>query len=317
MKITTKQLLQTAADKVGDIKSFEKVHQGEVNQTYILNTQKSKFVLRYKDFDFSYGSDQAKISELLSTKDIRQAKVVYFNNNPADKYCVEIQEYVEGTPANIAIKEGNLSYEEYYFKVGRLLKRIHSISLNKFGYLNKSNSNDEDYLRYLLKRMDRHILEINDYQKDFKIVHEPIVDYITNVMHSIKLEIEPRLIHSDPSPDNVILKSDNDIILIDWDDARADFWMRDLAWLTFYSDYNDEVYRISPKQQMILNSFSKGYGGYKIEDREFHELLKMLHLFLSLQMIDYYMTETQNFKWTNKCKSRLQTILPRSLEEVN
>lgn len=313
MNLSLDQLLKIANKEVGEIISHRKINQGEVNQTYILVTEKSKFVLRYKDFDFSYGSDQALISDLLSEKGVKQAKVIYFENNPTEKYCIEIQEFVEGISANIAIEEGELSYEQYYSNVGKLLSVIHSIGWDKFGYLNNSNSNDSNYLIYLLKRIDRHIIEINNYQKDFVIVRKPVIDYITDVIQNLEYEIKPVLIHSDPTPDNVILKRDNEIVLIDWDDARADFWMIDLAWLTFYSDYNDEVYGISSKQQMVLNSFAKGHGGYKISDQEFQIVLKMLHLFLSLQMVDYYMTETQNFKWVEKCKKRLNSILPESL----
>lgn len=305
----TKQLITIAEEKLGQkIVSYSRIASGEVNKTYKLETSTKPYILRYKDFDFSWATDPEFISKSLSKLNIPQAKIIYFENNPGKDYCIEIQEFIDGEAADIAIHNSRLTKADYYQKLGEILKKIHSVKTNRFGHINTNKQFYTDVDSYWRSKFKDRVKAINRLQKKVKLDKSEISDKFSELISFLDMELFPVLIHGDATPDNAIYTTAKQLILIDWDGAIGDCWMRDFAWLTFFSDYNDSQYQISPTQELLINSFFKGYGRIDIEYNEFLELQKAYHLALSVNLLDYYL-EKGNKKWSEKCMSRTKALL--------
>lgn len=288
--------------------SCNRIASGEVNKTYKLETPTKSYILRYKDFDFSWATDPEFISESLSKLNIPQAKIIYFENNPDKDYCIEIQEFIDGEAADIAIHNNRLTKADYYRKLGEILRKIHSVRTNRFGHINTNKKFYTDIDSYWRAEFEDRVKDINELQGKVKLDESEISDKFSKLISSLDIDLFPVLIHSDATPDNAIYTTEKQLILIDWDGAMGDCWMRDFAWLTFFSDYNDDLYEISPTQKLLTDSFFEGYGRIDIEPNEFLELQKAYHLALSVNLLDYYL-EKGNQKWSEKCMSRTKTLL--------
>jgi len=306
---STEQLIKTAEEKLGQkILSSNRIASGEVNQTYKLDTLTKPYILRYKDFDFSWATDPEFVSKSLSKLSIPQAKTIYFENNPDKNYCIEIQEFIDREAADIAIHNNRLPKVDYYQKLGKILRKIHSVQTNRFGHINTNEKFYIDVDSYWRSEFEDRVKDINKLQEKVKLDTTEISDKFSKLISSLDIDLFPVLIHSDATPDNAIYTKEKQLILIDWDGAIGDCWMRDFAWLTFFSDYNDDHYEISPTQKLLTDSFFEGYGRIDIEHNEFLELQKAYHLALSVNLLDYYLGKG-NKKWSEKCMSRTKTLL--------
>lgn len=306
---STEQLIKITEEKLGQkILSYNRITSGEVNQIYKLDTLTKPYILRYKDFDFSWATDPEFVSKALSKLSIPQAKTIYFENNPNKDYCIEIQEFIDGETADIAIHNHRLTKADYYQKLGKILKKIHSVKTNRFGHINANKNFYTDVNSYWNSEFEDRVKDINELQGKVKLDATEISDKFSKLISSLDTDLFPVLIHSDATPDNVIYTLEKELILIDWDGAEGDCWMRDFAWLTFFSDYNDDHYEISPIQKILTDSFLKGYGRIDMEYNEFLDLQKAYHLALSVNLLAYYL-EKGNVKWSEKCMNRVKTLL--------
>jgi thiamine kinase-like enzyme len=119
----------------------------------------------------------------------------------------------------------------------------------------------------------------------------------------------PVLCHTDLSTKNVLINEDN-ITLIDWDDAYSLCWVADIAHLTLWMKYeygsNEEVYRSA-----FLDKYITEY-----DMNIFHETEDWLHVRYGLENLNYFIGTPQYDSCKviqkdslEKCGMRLEYLL--------
>ncbi|MCH5266418.1 MAG: phosphotransferase [Lachnospiraceae bacterium] len=91
------------------------------------------------------------------------------------------------------------------------------------------------------------------------------------------------LCHSDLSKKNIIVQSNDEILLIDWDDAIAFNWMADISRLTFWMKLNYN------EQDCILfrNTFLKHYRT-TYRKSEFASFENVFHIYSALDSLIFF-----------------------------
>ncbi len=159
-------------------------------------------------------------------------KVYYWNE--IDNKKVLIMEFKEGIPA--------FKFDDIGYDLGRNLKKIHSINIDKC----KFNNNSVDILlSNCLDRLDSIMLEINKTYPNEK--KERIINFLKENKPTDKV-----LIHGDYSLPNILIKNKKEYSFIDLGD------------LSVSSKYFDFYYFIKSlkinKKIFMIQEFLKGYG---------------------------------------------------------
>jgi Ser/Thr protein kinase RdoA (MazF antagonist) len=68
-----------------------------------------------------------------------------------------------------------------------------------------------------------------------------IISLLLRALEKIPFPEQPILVHSDPTPDNIIVRNDRSLVLIDWDDSEGSWWVRDYSYLRYWSDKPEEI----------------------------------------------------------------------------
>lgn len=223
------------------------------------------------------------ISNKLTESQIPTAKILYSSRD--DKYFPKgfmVQEFIDGEIVqNVAGKE--ITYAEYYTKLGLLMNQIHKIQLPKFGYIGHGTGNHTSLVNYIDRDIDM-----------FFERNEPIQDKVAIDISLFKKKVfeglepisqlPPVLTHNDLSPNNVMLDSKGELVLIDWDNAVSHTWLNDFAVMTYWMRHrHKDVSEREAYIRLFLNIYKAG-----ISDSEIRKLEKILHLVQALNLLGYY-----------------------------
>lgn len=265
-----------------------------------LNTTNNKvFIVSYNNKDYVFKVYHSKtwpedgkliyVNNLLDKNNIKHANIYsntcvnnvqclsYYsdkclNNKIESRYMIE--EKIQGcSPLN------NLNTKDMqnaYNLLALYIKKVHKITFEKFGYLNNGSPEYNKFSEYILDTLhdnlpvliDNNILQI---------------DNIDNFIESISLKFDkynlsPCLCHGDLSMRNVIIENNN-LSLIDWDDAMAYPAYADIARMTF-----DMRYIHDKDHNQYKSSFLNTY----LENNEmatYLEFEKLYHIFVAIDFL--------------------------------
>lgn len=249
------------------------------------------------------------INQQLANYKIPHAKQLYYSRS--SKYFpfgFEITQYLEGQNCEDLLANKHLSYFEFYSQVAKLLSQVHKITLPKFGSVNSKGKEVLDsYQKYIDYRINLVIKQTSALPKLDRVLINKAKKQIFLWLETIPFT-QPVLIHGDPTPKNCLLDLSQNLVLIDWDDAKADIWLADFAWLTYFGTYSAGT--ISPKRQKIIrDAFINNYGDYNFHSPEIVHFENALHLLISLELLPYYYFDQQNKDAYHWVKNRIVDIL--------
>ncbi len=204
---------------------------------------------------------------------------VYHTDVELKRYPVrfQIMDLVEGRSLSIYQKNNELQADKIAFELGGHLRRLHSIRMDGFGFVDtdllKTNGTvrclDNNYPDYFDKRLDDHL----DYLSSKKLLTPETIDEIRQLFkkYSSLLNIDSGvLVHRDMALWNVLGTRDRITAIIDWDDAVGGDPADDLGILQCF--YEDD----------FMSHVFKGYFGDEAISRDFqtriwlHTLRNML-----------------------------------------
>ena len=120
---------------------------------------------------------------------------------------------------------------------------MHGIRIQNFGYIGSgtaSHGSVADFLDDEFDGLEGRLKEIIP-ETQLKKLKEKVMDTVRCYG-----DLPSVLCHGDLSKKNVILRDDDEISLIDWDDAMALNWMADVSRLTFWmkQNYSEQEYML-------------------------------------------------------------------------
>lgn len=269
--------------------STERLTGGEVNYIYKLQTAQGFYVGRiFRQPSAMTFAKLAWIEDQLGQHNIVHAKVIYIEaTHPVFTNGWMLQEFIDGMRGDDYLKQEN-NEAQYFEQLGSLLKKVHSIELERFGDINNGRGEHEDYIssnHLYVSRLFEKFKSIIEFPEDCE---KRVLTALDN-LKSLESKLKPVLVHTDANPSNLIINKNNEFILIDWDNARGLFWVQDLAYLTAVERYREAWGEDrEDHSQIIKNNFLKGHGLGDFSIDEISQLERWSHIIQGLNWLDYF-----------------------------
>jgi Ser/Thr protein kinase RdoA (MazF antagonist) len=142
--------------------------------------------------------------------------------------------------------------------------------------------------------------DLDIFEKDF---YDRVEEKIRKQLASFERRFSPVLVHEDAQPKNAIWRSEDSLVLIDWDEAIASAWITDYAKLTYCLSETDDSAR-----EKIRGAFFQGYGESEFTSEEIGLMENALHVVHSIDLLPYY-RDKGNAKAFKQTRERLLTLL--------
>lgn len=228
-------IIEAFENRIGQVVcSINKFENVPNNQVYQINTKDKAYIFKiYDQRDWPEDGKLHFIDKKLDECNIAHAKLYDFNrDNEHFPNGYLIEEFLEGKTAD----KLNLSFEEnirLYRKLAAIVSKVHKISMINYGFIGGNGVADwRSFSEYIYDMFD---------DTTSNLRNNKILDL--NELNSIKERLREKLkacdcypsvlCHGDLSTDNLMVY-ENDITIIDWDDAQALCWMADIARMTFW-----------------------------------------------------------------------------------
>ena len=243
MTETAERIIQNhfgcSADKI------ERIQSAVNNFVYAFTVAENDYFLKlYRGKDWPEEGKIPFAYRCLSQKSISCAGLVAYSRDDEiypNGYLIEYR--VPG----IAADKARLDIEQetwLYSKLAELVSCVHGIRIQNFGYIGSGTAShgsladflDDEFDGRLEGRLKEIILETQ-----LRKLKEKVLDTVRGYG-----DLPSVLCHGDLSKKNVILRDDDEISLIDWDDAMAFNWMADVSRLTFWmkQNYSEQEYML-------------------------------------------------------------------------
>ena len=254
-----------------------------------------KWVVKIGKFDSPHTSKIKIIEKYLESKDVLHIPLIESGINELFSEGYSVYDYMEGKDAD-EILGNKISYEDYYEKLGILLKKVHGIHPEKFGDLVNTNKMFDSYIELLEHHFKRDLKDIDN--KDLKDTYIKFSQKILKVI-SGKSYVST-LCHCDLSAKNIRINHD-EFVILDWDNAEASIPEADIGTMRYWAYFSE-----SPKQhQDGWKAFIAGYGN---TNDDFEYRIWIHEMILALGLIPWHLKYDVNESELNKALSRLREL---------
>jgi aminoglycoside phosphotransferase (APT) family kinase protein len=217
------------------VERVEALGGGTVNRCYRLVTAATQ-TLVVKVFGSGTWPEEGKlqwIDEQLSRRGIPHPRMLAYARRHALFPCgFAVFENVPGVNAHTLMKQNRLTAESFYERLGETLGRVHAVGVAKFGLINGGEGMYPRFLGRLLRRgegFDR----LRRGRGEEAELRRRVAAKIISDLKALDARGAPALTHGDPSPQNCVLTTGGELVLVDWDNATASLGLRDYALVTY------------------------------------------------------------------------------------
>lgn len=278
---------------------------GDIHWVYKVRTRNRNLLARVpRSPDWPDSKKLPAVYGLLDGARIPHARLLFRDRTKKFFPCgLEISEYVEGQNGRAAILKKKISFSDFHRRLGALVKRAHSIKLQKFGSLTTGKTS-ADFLACRFHKLDENLLKFRG--QDFTPNLGPKIKLkVSQLFAGAKSKIAPVLVHGDPTPDNCVFTPQGKIVLVDWDNAHGGFWLEDFAWLTYFGSHLSFIGSREKRRLMLYASFLKTHGRGGLSLPQIEKMEKGLHILQAVAMMEYYKFFRGDRVWFQKSRSRL------------
>ena len=286
---TTEEEVKAAAESVlgARVRVAGRLDFAGVNAVYRIDAGGRPYVL--KVFTHEGWPEPGKLPWLESKftqAGLPHARLVHYTREAGHfPHGFTLNEFVEGENCKAAIRRGRLTPVEYFGLAGSLLKQVHGVGLPRYGYIGDGVGMYEDFAGWLLDCDVRDCLRwVEDGTNPADTLFPLIERKVGPVVRSYESRFTPALVHGDGTPKNALLAGDGRIVLVDWDEAVAGFWVRDYAGLTYWYSY---MHKGGGDVDEARASFFRTYGEAGFEGHELREIEWALHVAMASGEMSY------------------------------
>lgn len=255
------------------------------NTVFRIDTELSSYIFKIYKTGWPEEGKLMFVHKKLTEHDIPHAKILVYNREDADflnGYLIE--ECLPGITADRL----NMTKQEtiqLFEKLGGLVSQIHQINLTGYGYIGGGIADWSKFSEFMFNSFD----ESTDNLIAHNLVKRAELETLwCEIYQRLKVcdTFPSVLCHTDLSAKNIIVNEDN-ITLIDWDDAYSLCWIADIACLTLWmkQEYGSDA-------EVYKNAF---LSKYKTEHNMsiFYETEDLLHVRYGIQTLNYFIGTPQ------------------------
>lgn len=294
-----------------NVTRVNKMEQGVMNYVFKIETEKGLLLARVFGRKDTVDIDKLRwIDQLLEQNEIPRAKMLgYSKSDEFFPYGFMISEYIPGKDGMTAINEDTIRLEDYFSKLGTLLKKVHTISMNTYGEITSADDGCRTYCEYIVSKVDVLLAECVDAKSLSKEQSEEIARKINQTLSKFEDRFRPVLVHGDCGPSNQILSEDHQLFMIDWDYARKGVWIEDLVPIIMSAENIFKDKREDAVTASIRKSFLEGYGPTEFSEEEISELEDVFVLIALLHNLSFYSGDKRNEDYAVDVKNRIDQLI--------
>jgi spectinomycin phosphotransferase len=244
------------------IKRIKEEPSGEASDTYIIWTDKDKFIAKIVRTSTSFGKEVARNIEnslevLMNLRNLGIEEI----SNPVLSLNGKLIEKFSGRPTYlIKFIEGRCGEENWnlnakqYFKLGRLIGRIHKSTkeLKKLRLKRENISKKRYYEEIILKNFKKALLNNDSPSHLFKAIQKDLyfaLECLEESRNKLKSSKNFVLCHRDLIGENLIVNKE-EVCIIDWDGAGLNLKEKDLWFRVFNKNF--------------LKGYKEGFGPFEL-----------------------------------------------------
>jgi len=288
--LNEKQLIEILKNyNIGKIKDFILTNEGECNSTYIILTNKGKFIIKiFEDANINEVSSEVNIYEKLLKNNVPVPRIVKTSSNEIllkfQNKILIVCSFLEG----IHIKNNSANLEQIK-SLGETLGLIHKNTINfKPKYIETKNiyKYDDNWIR---------ISALNSLRKNYKDFPKKYEKYICDMLDIISLpELSQGVTHGDFQGVNIMFTGNKVTGVIDFDNCFYGNLLTDLGAFIYFWCFDKEI------DFKKSNCFIKAYQSKrKLTEKEKINLYDQTILF-TLMHLTYWLWDKKN--WNDKIK---------------
>ena len=289
------------------IRSFHRSPVAQVNWVYKvqLNDPDRAVIVRVSPEHHPWKTEkEKKIYKLLSKVDVPVPDFLHVDSSKKIiPHNYQIMECLPGERLRTVIEKFPHEKDKLYFELGKTLGKIHSVKLDKFGWIHseqehmpaKSDSWKEVFMLMCIDEL----LEIS--QPKFLELAPYIKDYIDFNQHLLDIDVAPQLLHNDFFIDNILMHNSGNkweisgIIDFEWAFAGHNEFEIAKVISQMLLDYPSHEYKPEAK------GFFRGYRKYSRISRDFEKRRPLYTLHHLLH-------------WANHCTRNRQRCLEAGIK---
>lgn len=265
---------------------------GNVNSVYRVEAAGRAYVLKvFTHADWPEPGKLPWVEASLAQGGVPRARLVHYTREAGRlPHGFSLSEFVGGENCKAAVRRGSLTPAAYFGLAGALLKRVHEVSVPLYGYIGDGRGSCADFADWLLGRdVKDNLSSVDDGTRPAETLFPLIERKVGHVLRRYESRFRPALVHSDCNPKNGVLREGGGLVLVDWDDAVAGFWVWDYAGLTYWYAHMREGgggFGDAGLDEARVGFF-RAYGGAGFDEQELRELEWALHVVMAAGEMSY------------------------------
>jgi aminoglycoside phosphotransferase (APT) family kinase protein len=263
----------------------ERIIAGEVNEVYDITLQSSKHVI----VRISHKNDPSLEKEIWICKKCKEVDVpvpniflVKYVQDGEKGLTFSVMEKIEGEP----LERGNVDFKDLdknllsdlMKKSGSILSKIHSITFDGFGHLDKNgNTSHATYTELRLRNAVKEDVYM-ELAKKVSMQGGTMRKILTTLITKVPKYnlIKSSLNHRDFAPKHIMFRDSTITGIIDWQDAEADSPIFDFARWEYWFD------------EIPISMLMEGYDNQELFDDSFEEHKQLIKLDQGLEVLHWY-----------------------------
>jgi Ser/Thr protein kinase RdoA (MazF antagonist) len=303
---TTEAAVRTASSSIlgAEVRAISRLPFGNVNEVFKVETDGRAYVVKvFRDAGWPETGKLPWVESQLTRRGVPHARMIHYTRDASSfPHGFSVCEFVEGENCKGLMREGRLTPEAFCELAGSFLRRVHSISVPRFGYVGEGQGMCEDFAGWLLAcEVFDNLRKIDDGSSLFETLRPRFEREVEPVLRRFEKRFAPVLVHVDCTPKNGMLDSEGRLVFVDWDEAVAGVPFMDYASLTYWYSY---IFKDGDERDVseFKDAFFRGYGAIDFDREELREIEWALHTTQAAGALSYLYTigDAREFKRTRE-----------------
>lgn len=292
--MTSEDGLKAAAESVlgAEARVAGRLDFGNVNEVFKVESGGRAYVLKvFRHAGWPEAGKLPWVESQLARFGVPHPRMIHYTRDATHfPHGFSVCEFVAGENCKGLVREGRLAPSAFCERAASLLRRVHEISVPRFGYLGDGRGMYDDFTGWLLSReVFDNLRKVDDGSSLEETLRPRFENEVEPVLRRYESRFTPVLVHGDCTPKNGLLDTEGRLVFVDWDEAFAGVPVWDYASLTYWYAYTLKGRGVRDACG-LREAFLRGYGETGFDPEELRELERALHATMAAGELSYLYT---------------------------
>lgn len=291
---TTVEAVRTAAESVlgAEIRVVSPLPFGNVNEVFRVESAGRAYVVKvFRQAGWPEAGKLPWVESQLTLSGVPHARMIHYTRDASRfPHGFSVSEFACGENCKGLLREGRLTPEAFCERAASLLRRVHAISVPRYGYIGEGRGMFEDFVGWLLAcEVFDNLRKVDDGSSLAETLRPRFEGEVEPVLRRFESRFKPVLVHAGCTPKNGLLDAEGRFLFVDWDEAVAGVAVWDYASLTYWYSYMLKGVGARDADG-FRDAFFRGYGAVGFDTDELRDIEWALHTTQAAGELSYLYT---------------------------